>query len=259
MLFQKYSERIQKKLEKLLLLYTDMMFETVDTMKELQGFATTEHFRTVPTDRLTPLTPGQKWGGEYGNLWIACSYTIPKELAGKKIFVRLVTGAHEIMFFKNGEPDGIFNRLGDHLKICYSTQLICKDAVPWESFSLAFECYAHHFVVGFDPYDCYGEDNPTGGDFEKTFENIEICLQNETVTRFVYDLDAVLRMANALSDDNYLKHRAQQALEQVFAAVVQYPVNSDKEELESSLEICLDYLAPCLAKGKSDHRAAKSR
>lgn len=252
MLYQKYSERIQKKLEKLLLLYTDMMFETVDTMKELQGFVTTEHFRNIPVDRLTPLASGQKWGGEYGNLWISGSYTIPEELAGKKVFVRPVTGAHEIMFFKNGEPDGIFNRLGDHLKICHSTQLICKDAIPGESFWLAFECYAHHFVVGLDPYDCYGEENPTGGDFEKNFENIEICLQNEIVTRFVYDLDAVLKMAKSLGDDNYLKHRAQQALEQVFAVVIQYPVNAGKEELESSLEACLDYLAPCLVKGQSD-------
>lgn len=52
------------------MLYTDIMFETVETMKELKGYAAVEHFRNVPTDMLTPLTPGQKWGERYGNLLI---------------------------------------------------------------------------------------------------------------------------------------------------------------------------------------------
>ena len=252
MVYERYSERICGKLENLNRIYSGMMYEAADTLKDLKGLETKEHLRTPPTEGLEPIECGHKWGGEYSNLWLVGSYTVPKELEGKTLFIVPHTDAYETLFFKNGKPDGLFNSKGDYMGIMHSAQLLTKSAVAGETFDLAFECYAHHFVIDAGPYAGYGKDVPTGGSFEKKFERIDVCVLNETVFRFVFDLDAVLQMAHYLGSDNFLKAKAQTAIEKVFANVIQYPALATPEEIESSLKVCLEYLVPCLEKAGSD-------
>ena len=252
MVYERYSDRVCSKLENLNKIYSQMMYEKADHLKDIKGLETKEHLRTPPEDGLYGIESGHKWGGEYSNLWLIGSYTVPEELAGKTLYVVPRTDAYETLYFKNGAPDGIFNSKGDYMGIMHSAQLLVKNASAGERFDLAFECYAHHFVVDAGPYAAYGKDVPKGGSFEKTFSSIDICVLNETVQKFVFDLDAVLQMAKYLKRDNFLKAKAQDALEKVFANVIQYPVLATAGEIERSLGICLEYLAPCLEKSSSD-------
>ncbi len=252
MIYEKYSKRVAGKLENLNKLYASLIYEKVDEMSDLKGVQTKDHLRTPPKDNLEKIEKGYRWGGEYMNLWLIGSYTVPQELASKRLSVVLKTGAYEALFFKNGQPDGIFNSKGDYMGIMHSAQVITDSAVPGEVFDLAFECYAHHYVAGYGPYENYGKDFASNGEFDKVFESVDICVVNETVYKFVFDLNIVLQMAKYLKDDNFLKAKAQTALEKVFADIVQYPIEADKKEIMDSLELCLAHLAPCLEKSKAD-------
>ena len=249
MVYDNYSNRVLGKLENLNKIYADLMYTKIDTLKDLTSLQTKEHFRTPPTEGLSPLSIGERWGGESMNLWIMGKYTVPAELEGKKLHVIPHTGAYEIMFFKNGVPDGLFNSKGDYMGIMHSAQLLTDNAVAGESFDLAFECYANHFCVDCHPYMHYGKDVPVAreADFIKTFNGIDICVLNENIHNFVFDLNIALQMAKNLSQNNFMRHRAQVALEKVFADIVQYPAHYDMDKVSESVDKCLEHLKPLLA------------
>jgi len=249
MVYNNYTDRVLGKLENLNKIYANMMYTKVDTLKDTVGLRTIEHLRTPPTEGLETLNVGDRWGGEYMNLWIKCSYTIPKELEGKKLYVIPHTDAYEIMFFKNGIPDGIFNSKGDYMGIMHSAQLLTDNAVAGESFDLAFECYANHFCADCHPYVHYGKEVPVAreSDFIKTFRGIDICVLNEDIHNFVFDLNIVLQMAKYLDQNNFVRHRAQVALEQVFVDIIQYPAHYEMDAVYESVKKCLEHLKPVLA------------
>jgi len=249
MVYNNYSDRVLGKLENLNKIYADLMYTKIDTLKDLVGLQTKEHFRTPPTENLTPLSVGDRWGGESMNLWIKGTYTVPAELEGKKLHVIPHTDAYEIMFFKNGVPDGLFNSKGDYMGIMHSAQLLTQNAVAGESFDLAFECYANHFCAGCHPYNLYGSEMPVAkdSDFIKTFKGIDVCVLNENIHNFVFDLNIALQMARNLAQNNFMRHRAQVALEQVFVDIVQYPAHYDMDKVNASVVKCLEHLKPLLA------------
>ena len=249
MVYDNYSNRVLGKLENLNKIYADLMYTKIDTLSNPVGMQTKDHLRTPPTEGLAPLNIGDRWGGEYMNLWVKGTYTVPAEFAGRKLHVIPHTGAYETMFFKNGVPDGIFNSKGDYMGIMHSAQLLTDNAVAGESFELAFECYAHHFCAECHPYLHYGKDTPVArdADFMKTFNGIDICVLNEDIHSFVFDLNIALQMAKNLAPNNFLRHRAQVVLEQVFADIVQYPAHYEMDKIHASVAKCLEHLKPLLA------------
>ena len=249
MIYDDYSKRVLGKLENLNKIYANLMYTKIDTLASPMGLQTKEHLRTPPTEGLTPLNPGDKWGGEYMNLWIKGSYTVPAELDGQKLYVIPHTNAYETLFFKNGIPDGIFNSKGDYMGIMHSAQLLTDNAKAGETFDLAFECYAHHFCAECHPYMHYGKEVPVAKDedFIKTFKSIDICAVNQEIYDFVFDLNIVLQMAKFLAPNNFLRHRAQTTLEQVFADIIQYPAHYDMDKVVASVVKCREHLKPMLA------------
>lgn len=255
MVYDRYSNRVLDKLENLNKIYANLMYNKIDSLGPLVGLQTKEHFRTPPTEGLSPLNAGDRWGGEYMNLWIKGSYTVPAELDSKKLFVIPHTDAYETLFFKNGIPDGIFNSKGDYMGIMHSAQLITENAKAGETFDLAFECYAHHFCAECHPYLHYGKDVPVGRDedFMKTFRSIDICTVNEEIFKFVFDLNIALQMAKDLDDKNFLSHRAQVALKQVFADIIQYPAHYEMDEVIASVIKCREHIAPLLTHAPAEN------
>ena len=248
MVYEKYSNRVLDKLENLNKIYANLMYTKIASLDPVLGMQTKDHLRTPPADGLSPLKSGDTWGGEYMNLWVKGSYTVPAELDGKKLFVIPHTNAYETLFFKNGIPDGIFNSKGDYMGIMHSAQLICEKAVAGETFDLAFECYAHHFCAECHPYLHYVKDVPTANDadFIKTFKGIDICTVNENIYKFVFDLNIALQMARDLDEDNFVRHRAQVVLEKVFADIIQYPAHYSMDAVIESVNKCLEHLSPLL-------------
>ncbi len=252
MLAETYTDRIIEKLEKVNRIYAERMYRTVGRLTDLTCLRTPEHFRRPP-ECSEPLREGEKWGGEYQNLWIRTRFTVPKELEGKKLYLRPDTQAVEILLFVNGKPDGIFNTRGDYMGLFHSVQLLTECAVPGETFDIAMECYAGHYCAGCSSFDHYGIEGVADPDeYIRTFGGIELCECEEDVFGFVFDLNAVLQMASELQEDNFLRHRARAVLTELYQNVIVLPVEYPDEAVHASVAKCREIMRPLLQKSASD-------
>ncbi len=257
MICENYSNRMCRKLEQVNKIYAQMMYEKVDEIGDLYGLETLEHLRTVPTDGLSLLEKDTVWGGEYMNLWIVGSYTVPERLAGKSLWLIPRTDAYETLYFRNGKPDGIFNSKGDYMGIMHSVQILAKDAKAGDRIDVALECYAGHFQVDDNPYNYYGQKNPTGGDYKHRFTSLDVCLVNSDIYDFVFNLNITTQMAQRLDGNNFVRARARTACEQVFAQVIQYPDHCSAEKIQASVKKCNEILGAFLKKTHADASRGK--
>lgn len=257
MICERYSNRMCRKLEQVNRIYAQMMYEKVDEIGNLMHLETKEHLRQAPTEGLTPLANGTTWGGEYMNMWIVGSYTVPQHLDGKSLWLIPHTDAYETLYFRNGQPDGIFNSKGDYMGIMHSVQPLTVKATAGETVDVALECYAGHFQVDDNPYNYYGQKNPTGGDYRRHFSSLDVCVVNEEIYDFVFNLNITTQMAQRLDGDNFVRSRARTACEQVFAAVIQYPDHYASDKIQASVVKCNAIMKDFLKKTHSDESRGK--
>ncbi len=247
MIHERYSARLREKLNRLNRIYGNLIFKKVGELQDQMFFDTQEHLRSVPTDGWQPLEKGRVWGGEWKNMWVKGNVTVPPEAEGRKLYAVSNADATEILFFINGVPKGIFNSKNDFIGGMHSAELIDPNAAVDKSYELAFECYAGHFCAGTAPYDNYGVTQAAPGSFMHTYGGIDICIMNENVKNFVFDLKAVLQMASCLPGNNFLRGRAQDVLEKVARDIVQFPLDYPEEVWNQSVIKCLGHMKDILA------------
>ena len=218
MVYNHYSHSLRDKIKTSARVYERFIFKKAGELKNTAKLETTEHLRTVPETGLTAFEGGFRWGGEWKNLWVVGDVTVPEEAAGKKLYAVPKTGAVEILFFIDGKPAGIFNSKNDFFGGMHSAQLICDNAVPGTTYKLAFECYADHFCAGTQPFERYGRrgNERTDEEFMRNYEGIDICIMDETVKDFLFDLKAVMQLAEVLPENNFMRSKARNALERMF-------------------------------------------
>lgn len=226
-----YNDSLREKIKRSARTYERFIFKKVGELKNTAKLETKEHLRSVPETGLTAFEGGFRWGGEWQNVWVVGDVTVPEEAAGKKLYAVPKTGASEILYFINGKPAGIFNSKNDYLGGMHSAQLICENAQPGATYSLAFECYAGHHCAGTQPFERYGKDGHERSDdeFMHNFESIDICVMDEEVKDFLFDLRAVMELAEVLPDNNFMRGKARNALERLFPIFVQYPAHVSEE------------------------------
>ncbi len=257
MICESYSNRMCRKLDAMNKLYAQMMYEKVDEITDLRYLETPEHLRQAPTEGLAPLVKNTAWGGEYMNMWIVGEYTVPTHLEGKSLWLVPHTDAYETLYFRNGRPDGIFNSKGDFMGIMHSCQVLSPSAKAGETVSVALECYAGHFQVDEKPYNYYGQDDPKGPAYKCTFTSLDVCVVNEDIYDFVFNLNLTTQMAQKLDVNNYVRARARTACEQVFATIIQYPAHYDKETVQTAVVKSNAILREFLKKSQSDESRGK--
>ncbi len=257
MICENYSNRMCRKLEQVNKIYAQMMYDKVDEIKDLAGLETLEHLRAVPKDGLTKLEPNTVWGGEYVNLWVVGTYTVPEELAGKSLWLIPKTDAYETLYFKNGVPDGIFNSKGDYMGIMHSVQPLTLDAKAGEKIEVALECYAGHFQADDNPYNYYGQAVPHGGDYKHRFESLDVCVVNSDIYDFVFNLNITTQMAQRLNGNNFVRARARTACEQIFANIIQYPDHHTSDRILDSVKRCNEIMHEFLKKTHADSSRGK--
>ncbi|MHB1152688.1 MAG: alpha-mannosidase [Eubacteriales bacterium] len=254
MIYERYSARMREKLKHCNGIYANFIFNKVGELRDTVKLETTEHLRSVPTDGWESFSGGFGWGGEWQNLWVKGYVTVPAEAAGKKLYAVAKTGAVEILYYVNGRPAGIFNSKGDYIGAVHSAELITADAVPDETFELAFECYAGHHCAGTQPYERYGVsgDEYSNEEFKRVYEVIDVCVMDEQVKDFVFDLKTVLQLAESLPDNDFMRGKAANALEGVFEAIYQYPAHYPADVWRDALLKCREIMRPVLAEKGSD-------
>lgn len=253
MIYDKYNDKLLQKLKATADVYSKMIFKRVGSLENPMYADTSRHYRTVPTEGFKPLEVGRRWGGEWQNMWIRGTVTVPYIAGGKKLYAVARTGAYEVLFFVNGKPCGIYNsKNAEYIGAMHTANLICTDAVPGDRFELAFECYAGHYCTGNAPYDNYGKDTASSSEFINTYLGVDLCLMDETVKDFVFDLLTLLQLAVRLPADNMMRARARNTLEAVYAELPRYPLDHSDEEIHQALTVCRSVMAEVLSQKSAD-------
>lgn len=106
----------------------------------LSGFVTKEQLSAEEalSRKFSPMPPGTAWGGKWEYAWLKGEVTIPKEAAGKRINLRLDTGALESLVWANGKEIGSVGGWAER------ELTLTPKAKPGEKFEILIEAYAGH-------------------------------------------------------------------------------------------------------------------
>ena len=254
-----FSEKLMKKtfdkMNNVLAYYLPYLYTPVQGLSEVSARRTEEHFRTPPTEGLSPIHPGEKWGGEFQNIWLTATVTVPPEAEGKQLYLIPDAEMVEALLFVNDVPAGLVNSKNDFLGGRHIAAPITTCAHAGEVFRVAFECYSGHYCVGCFPYDQYGKDSqPTLEETRncRTYHGLRLCVLNETINRMLFDLSTVYQLADLSDKTDFIVGRACRALEDAFPYLILDPVHHSPEELDASARQVCERLAPVLAKAPGD-------
>lgn len=235
MRYQTFNERMIKKLENVISIYTERVFVPIQTFTEVSAFETKEHYRKPPETEYRRILTGESWGGEYQNIWLKCRFEVQKADAGGALYLCQKTGARESLVFVNDKTVGMFNEYKNFASGRHDNILLTDCAKEGEIFDIAMECYAWHHEPGLSCYDNLGKDVAPDSDFIRTFDHISICTKNEELYEFICNL----RIAIAVSryeKQEFLQARAIALLEQAFPYVCLFPETCDWNAVMQGLQ-----------------------
>lgn len=243
MLNQPQIGRMLKKLERFEHTLEHYYFETVGEMA-MRAYSTDGSHHEIPADSLfQPVEKGWQWGGEGAYCWFKGEFTVPEALAGRDLFLRPHCTGYESLLWVDGVPFGAFcNKIlagghGNHF-----CDLIRKNARAGETISIALESYAGHYVMGTAPLE-EAERDPR----LYTYEDAEICVKNDEIISFAFDLRTVYQLVDVLPQSSFRRGDLIEALTRVHELVYYDPENVSREEFLSALRQAQPYLRQALA------------
>ncbi|MBQ4365208.1 MAG: alpha-mannosidase [Clostridia bacterium] len=244
------NNRIYEKLGHALKIYEQLVYRKVGELQNPQALFTEEHLRAVPEAGFAPIAPGTSWGGEWNNMWLRGTFTVPDALDGKALYAVSACGGNEQLFFLNGVPKGIYNTknrdfIGGH----HAAQYLGKPKAG-ETLALAFECYAGHYDPNTDPYDDYFAPDPSQT-FRHSFDGVQICTRDEEVFTLIFDLRELLNAARRLPQDSFASARAKKALRQINDVLPLYPKDASEAAVAEGVRKALAISRPFFRGGNS--------
>lgn len=199
MLTEKQLERMLEKLVRFEVELEPLLFHKIDTVT-MEKYQTDEALDVIPDDRFFEACRfGDIWGGEGNYCWFKGGYRVPAEYEGADIFLYPQIGGYEAMLWVNEIPYGIFtskivvNSHGNHY-----CDMIRKHAVAGEVLELALEYYAHHYVMGTQPFEKNLREN-----YEYLYEDVTVCVKDEEICDFYFDLKTLNQMVQVLDKNSF--------------------------------------------------------
>ncbi len=231
------ERKIPSKLEQIEQRYTALRFERLADIP-MQMAETLEHFRQEPGPEANlawqPAAPGLKWGDNWVSAWFRGDITLPESAGGRRLFVRAQTGG-ETLFFVDGCPRGVFD--DNHPVV-----MMASHGVAGRSYRLAFEAYAGHFIPGVMP----AERKQPDPSKSRTFNGIELVLEREDVSGFVFDLKVLRQLVKALDEHSLRRNRVLRELACVFALVDAMPDEAPEAQWRPKLAQAREIMRPLL-------------
>ena len=247
MLTEKQMERMLDKLIRFEETLEELMFEPVDEVAMMK-YQTSESLTGIPPeDVFTDNGKGDIWGGEGNYCWFKGAYTVPDELAGKALYLRPYIGGYEAMLWVDGVPRGIYTSkiiVGSHGN--HYSNMIRKEAQAGECIDLALEYYAHHYMIGTQPF----MKNPRN-DYEYVFDAVKVCLKNEEICNFYFDLKIVNQMAAVLDQNSFRRADILKTLYEIHKIIYYDYENADAGVFYAALREAAPRLKELLAKKNS--------
>ncbi len=216
-----------------------------------KAFVADKQYHTIPEDvAFEEISSGWKWGGEGAYCWLKTEYTVPEDLDGKDIFLMPRMGGYEAMLWVDKVPFGTFNT-----KIVYTSHgnhycgLIRKNAKANEKLDIAIEYYAGHDYHGCDPF---SRDLRQVNTYDFSFDSLDICVKNEEINKFYFDLKIAVQLATELPDTSYMKAQAINALTDVHKLLYYSPEDVSEEEFFGAIRSAQPYLTKLLSLKNGD-------
>lgn len=251
MLYTAHYEKMLSKLKRLETTLNPYLFTKIENLPA-KAFLSDEQFHCVPKDEFfDEISSGWKWGADGQYCWIKTEYTVPAALSGKDLFLMPKLGGYEAMLWVNGVPFGTYNN-----KITYTAHgnhycgLIRKNAKENEKIEIAVEYYAGHDYHGCDPFSA---DLTQSNTYDFSFESLDICVKNDDICSFYFDLKTVNQLANDLPESSFLKARAINALTEVHKIVYYSPDEITANAFLDALKKAHPYLTAVLSEKNADN------
>ena len=231
--------KILKKLEAILKCYMDLRFEKMAPVPMALA-QTREHFRAEP-GRKAGLTwrkvgQGAKWGGSWITGWFRGDVRLPKACDGREVFLRARTGGAEGLLLVDGDEAGVFD--ANHGEV-----LMTPRGRAGRKYHVAVEAYSGHTFPGTAPYDA----PRVVGRRSRTFEGVDVVLEREDVTGFVFDLAVLCQLVEVTDENSLRRHEVAVALGEVFAAIDADPAVRAEDSWRPKLEVARAIMKPLLA------------
>jgi alpha-mannosidase len=228
--------RTLKKLEKIEQYYSDQRFEKIADVP-VEMVETLEHFRSEPAGskvRWQAAPAGTKWGDSWMTAWFRGDVRLPQACTGRKVFLRARTGG-ETLFLVDGEERGVFDPW-------HPVVMMTKKGVGGRKYHISLEAYAGHSFPN-----CSPSDAPTVVERKcRTFEGVEVLLEREDVTAFVFDLRVLLQMIKVLDPNTLRRGRIVARLASVYRLVNAMPQEVPESEWRQKLFEARKYMQPLL-------------
>lgn len=243
----KQQKRLLEKLKKFEENLEPLLFEKIGEVP-MKKFQTPDSYDRIPDDALfVPCEKGDIWSGEGTYCWFKGSLCVPAEWDGKELFAYPRIGGYEGMLWVNGVPHGIFTSkiiVGSHGN--HYCDRIKESAKAGEVIDLALEYYAHHYFKGTQPFD-----NDPRPSYEYRFESVDICLKNQEIFDFYFDLRTVNGMIKALPEDSFRRADLIRTMVKVHEIIFYDYENAEKEEFMEALRTAAPLLKEQLSKKNS--------
>lgn len=204
----------------------------------VEMWETFEHFRTEPGEAENAewknAVPGTKWGDNWLSTWFRGDIKLPSECDGKKVFIRAKTGG-ETLFMVDGKFRGVFD--DNHPVV-----MMALEGLEGKTYHLAFESYSGHHIPGCSPW----ENNAPPAPGCKLFEGIELVMEREDVSSFVFDLITLRQLAQSCDDNSLRKNKIIRALSNVYSIIDSMPYQTCEESWRPKLAAARDIMKPLL-------------
>lgn len=231
------DKKIIGKLDQIEQRYANLRFEKVQDT-DAKFIETTEHFRQAPLDDAgmtwNQAPAGTKWGGNWVSAWFVADVELPAACDGKKVFVRGNTGG-ETLVVVNGQYKGVMDENHPVVMMNGTGKL-------GDKFQIALEAYSGHYMPGCMPPDEGKMPEPKS----KSFGGIEICIEREDISAFVYDLGVLRHLMRALDDNSLRKNTIIRELAKVYSLVDMIPAETGEASWRPKLTVARKIMKPLL-------------
>ncbi len=223
---ERQLERMLGKLKRLEEMLEPRLFTVVDTVP-MKAFQTDGSYHSVPEEGcFTECEDGKVFEGEGIYCWFRGEYRVPEALEGKTLFVYPRIEGYEGMLWVDGKPYGNFaskiivNSHGNHY-----CDMLRKEVHAGERIDIALEYYANHYIKGTQPFKIEAQET-----YEIVYHPVDICLKNEELAEFYFDLKVSNEMVRVLEDKSFRRAAFVRALLEIHS-LISYDFENEEEEV----------------------------
>ncbi len=228
---EKQLERLFEKLRNYEKRLERRLFYKVDELS-VKAFQTDGSHHSVPEDvYFTDCKSGTVFEGEGIYCWFKGTYQVPEELDGRTLFIYPKIWGYEGMLWVDGKPCGNFaSKIIEHSHGNHYCDMLRQNVRAGEKLEIALEYYANHYIKGTQPFLIEAQ-----REYKIVYRSVDICLKDEELAEFYFDLKTVNQMVKALKPENFRRTDFVRALLQIHSFLSYDFEAEDAEALHEEL------------------------